>query len=145
MSLLSPAELGRRYLEEIYVAKHVAQAAELLAPAAMYRGPLTFAEGAAAVMTWLTEWVTAFPDTAVAVQWTTADAERAIFRVTLRGTYQGDFRGVAPTGRRISLPAVFLFTAVEGRLTDVEVFYDTRHFAEQLGVDLPPAKHFAEK
>jgi steroid delta-isomerase-like uncharacterized protein len=55
--------------------------------------------------------------------------------LTLTGTHDGDFDGLAPTGARMSLPiAVFAFVE-DGRIVEDREFYDTVTMLAQLGVD----------
>jgi predicted ester cyclase len=94
---------------------------------------------------WLREFVTAFPDTRITIDYAFADTQRVVCRTMIRGTFTGAYRGVEPTGRRLVLPSAFLFRVVNGRITDIEAFYDTRHLQEQLGTSLPAMKRFAEE
>ena len=46
---------------------------------------------------------TAFPDAHATLDDVVADAERVAFRMTIRGTHQGEFQGIAPTGTRVAV------------------------------------------
>ena len=46
------------------------------------------------------------------------DDGRAAARVTLTGTHQGEFLGAAPTGKRVSFPAITLYRIVDDRIAE---------------------------
>jgi predicted ester cyclase len=50
----------------------------------------------------------AFPDGTTSLEDLLAEGDRVAFRLTIRGTHQGAFQGIAPTGRRVTVS----FTAI---------------------------------
>ena len=66
---------------------------------------------------WATEVRAAFPDTHFAVDDLIAEGDKVVSRVTWSGTHRGEFSGVPPTGRRVTVPAIWIHRVVDGRIT----------------------------
>src|SRR6476659_7034200 len=47
-----------------------------------------------------------FPDLQWAIDDLIAEGDKVVARTTMRGTHQGDFFGLPPTGRRVEMPGV---------------------------------------
>ena len=60
----------------------------------------------------------AFPDMQVAVEQLVADDENVAFAYTLTGTHQGEFQGVAPTGRRIEARGMQISRFRDGKMVE---------------------------
>ena len=58
--------------------------------------------------------------------------DRVAVRVTMRGTQLGEFRGIAPTGKRISSPAINSYRIVNGRIVEEWWQHDVLGLIEQL-------------
>ncbi|MGB9175559.1 MAG: ester cyclase [Methanoregula sp.] len=48
-----------------------------------------------------------------------ADGDKVIARFTARGTHNGDFMGVSPTGKAITLTAIEIFRVREGKIAEL--------------------------
>ena len=75
----------------------------------------------------------AFPDG----EWTTVDrvteGNRIAARFIFRGTHQGEFLGVAETGRRITVTGVEILCIERGIITDIWINWDALGLLQQLG------------
>ena len=60
----------------------------------------------------------AFPDAELTIKDGVVDGDRMAFRSTLRGTHRGAFRGVAPTGRRVTVRLLDLVRVEDGRFAE---------------------------
>lgn len=65
-------------------------------------------------------WFTAFPDLVFANEDLIVDDQRIALLCRVSGTHGGEFFGVAPTGRRIEIPAVFVYRLNEDGLIQHE-------------------------
>ena len=67
-------------------------------------------------------------------RWTFGD-DACVIELTLSGKHEGQYRGIAPTGRDLALRIIahFAFDA-EGRITQETAYYDTATFQRQLGL-----------
>ena len=60
----------------------------------------------------------AFPDFHANIHWQIADGDRVTTYKTYHGTHQGDFLGVAPTGRRVQFETVDVMRVQAGKITE---------------------------
>jgi len=75
----------------------------------------------------------AFPDLTVTIDEQIADAEKVATRKTFRGTHQGPFLGVPPTGRSISFEAIDILTVRDDRIREHRVVINQLALMQQLG------------
>ncbi|MBI5287417.1 MAG: ester cyclase [Chloroflexi bacterium] len=68
-------------------------------------------------------------------RWTFGD-DACVIELTLTGTHDGPYRGIAATGRKLELPiaAHFQFDPASGRIKRETAYYDTLTFRRQLGI-----------
>lgn len=82
----------------------------------------------------------AFPDVSVTVEDEIAEGDTVAHRLTFRGTHEGEFAGVGPTGESVEI-ANMLFTRVEdGSITERWLLADMLGLLQQLGVVDPPGE-----
>ena len=60
----------------------------------------------------------AFPDLAMTLQETIAQEDRLAYRWTMRGTHQGEFEGIAPTGRAVTFCGITIVHLQGGRISE---------------------------
>jgi predicted ester cyclase len=59
---------------------------------------------------------TAFPDATIELQQQLVDGDRVASHWIVRGTHQGDFFGIAPTGKAVKYQNIGIATVVEGKI-----------------------------
>ncbi len=59
-----------------------------------------------------------FPDLSVTVEDVMAEGDRVTARVVMRGTHQGEFQGLAPTGKRVEVRAIDMFRISNGKIVE---------------------------
>jgi len=90
--------------------------AELVAPDMVnHSSPNQGREGVRAEITY---WLTAFPDAEVPLEEVVAEGDLVSVRHGLIGTHQGEFLGVAPTGKRISVQEMDIFRVRDGLIVE---------------------------
>jgi serine phosphatase RsbU (regulator of sigma subunit) len=77
------------------------------------------------VKRFVSEFRAAFPDLRLIIEEQIAEGDKVVSRGTIRGTHQGEFRGMAPTGEEMEIPgmAVFRFSE-EGKVVESWDSYD---------------------
>jgi predicted ester cyclase len=80
---------------------------------------------------------TAFPDLHYTVEDLIADGDKVVVRGTLRGTHQGDFMGIPPTGKQVSLTGITIDRIKDGKFVEGWANADMLGLLQQLGV-IPP-------
>jgi len=79
-----------------------------------------------------------FPDLQYRIDRLTFSGDTVVVECTLSGTHKGAFAGVAPTSKRIELPAAFALEISGGKLKDCRSYFDTLTLMEQLGAIRAP-------
>ncbi|HTM03433.1 MAG TPA: ester cyclase [Vicinamibacterales bacterium] len=79
-------------------------------------------------------WLAAFPDAEWAVEPPIVDGDRVAQATTVTGSDIGGFMGLPPTGKRFTLPIVFLLVVRDGRIHYERRIYDFTGLLIQLGV-----------
>ena len=75
----------------------------------------------------------AFPDLRVTVDDALAEDDRVMVRQTFQGTHQGEFAGIAPTGRAVSFVGIDVVRIRDGRFAEHWSVLDNQGLLEQLG------------
>jgi serine phosphatase RsbU (regulator of sigma subunit) len=71
------------------------------------------------------EFHSAFSNFHINIEDQIAEGDKVVSRYTMRGTHQGDFRGLAPTGKEVELKAVTIFRfSPEGKVVETWDSYD---------------------
>lgn len=82
---------------------------------------------------------TAFPDLHLSVERMIMENDFVTVHVREEGTHQGDFQGIAPTGRRVSWTWIGIYRVADGKLIERWGRIDTQALYEQLGYRLGKA------
>jgi len=85
-------------------------------------------------------WLEAFPDLRISVDRLVGDGECVAARLLLRGTHEGRFAGVSPTGRRVDITGIDVLVERDGRFVEAWSLRDLNGLWVQLGV-LPRPPH----
>lgn len=131
--------LYRRWFEEVVTRGDLALADELLAPdyALHFPGsPPVDREGHKGLVMMFRA---GFPDWAETVDDVIAEGDKVVVRVTGKGTHDGEFQGVAPTGRHVTCTGVGIGRVANGRIAEAWAEYDALGLMQQLGATPGPA------
>ncbi|KTG10355.1 hypothetical protein AUR64_12355 [Haloprofundus marisrubri] len=83
------------------------------------------------------EWKTAFPDLTAEINAEAAEGDVVMHHLTLRGTHEGPFRGVDPTGNEIQVNGFHLRRIHDGKIVETASMVEMSELLRQIGVDLP--------
>jgi steroid delta-isomerase-like uncharacterized protein len=95
-------------------------------------------DGEAAVAAYFKETRTAFPDQRNELIALHHAHDSVVAEFYLKGTHDGPFRGLPPTGRSFTCRMVALFLFEEDRLVGERVYFDSATILRQLGVAHDP-------
>jgi predicted ester cyclase len=98
-------------------------------------GPL---EGIQAFKEFIEQNSIAFPDYDVMLKDYMVEGERIWFLFTMSGTNTGPLEETQPTGRKFNITGVGIAEVANGKLKQVEMFWNSVSFFEQLGFTLVP-------
>lgn len=80
-----------------------------------------------------------FPDSRFPVSAYVAEGERVAAVHALEGTHNGTFQGVAPTGKRVHVPAIVIFRLRQARVTETWLSADLLGLLMQIGAVPAPS------
>lgn len=82
----------------------------------------------------------AFPDLQVTMEDEITERDKVIARWTIRGQHQGDFQGLPPTGKPVTLTGIAIWRMVDGKAVEEWVEWDALGLMQQLGAIPAPAQ-----
>jgi steroid delta-isomerase-like uncharacterized protein len=85
----------------------------------------------------LTSFNNAFPDLHHEIVDMVAERNKVAIRLNVTGTHKGEFQGIPPTGKKLSLYEMGFITIIDGKITEGWISADTMGLLQQLGA-LPP-------
>jgi predicted ester cyclase len=83
---------------------------------------------------------TAFPDLQIEIEDLIAEGDQVVGRVTARGTHQGEFMGIAPTGKPVSFNAIDVVRIAGGKIVERWSQADNLALLQQLGAVPGPVR-----
>lgn len=127
--------LINRFIEEVLNNKNLAVADEIVPDGFVELDPLPGQQpGREGLKQILAVIFAAFPD----YKWTTeeqiAEGDKVVTRFTWRGTHRGNFMGISPTGRQVTVKGVVIDRVVDGEWKDSRILMDDLGLMRQLGV-----------
>ena len=85
----------------------------------------------------VTSWRAAFPDFQLTIDEISAGNNKVTVEWTFTGTHQGDYMGVAATGKKVENSGIGVVTFAGGKIARASVVSDSLILWRQLGVDPP--------
>jgi serine phosphatase RsbU (regulator of sigma subunit) len=125
-----PAEenkaIFRRYIEEVFDQGHLELADEIFDRYLAHQPDGSVLErGPDEVKRFVSEYHAGFPDLHSTVEDQIADGDKVMTRYRWRGTHQGEFRGIAPTGKELQINGIgILRFSPEGKVVESWDSYD---------------------
>ena len=83
---------------------------------------------------------TAFPDLQIEIEDLIAEGDEVVGRVTARGTHEGEFMGIAPTGKPVSFNAIDVVRIARGKIVERWSQADNLALLRQLGAVPAPGQ-----
>ena len=139
MSIEENKAVVRRFFEELLSTDNLALADELLSPGFRF-----YFAGSPDPMNlehykeFLVARRAAFPDRRFIVEDMIAEGDKVSARFTMRGTHKGEFRGIASSGREVTMTGIDMIRLAEGKMTEDRVEVDQLGMMQQLGVIASP-------
>ncbi len=82
----------------------------------------------------------AFPDFQTTFEDQIAEGDKVVLRMTFRGTHQGEFQGIPPTDKQITVSAIVIDRIVDGKLVEHWSQFDALGMLQQLGAIPAPGQ-----
>lgn len=122
-------EVAAGYIEA-YNDRDLDRLSEIIAPSLTYGGEDSDREELLAAIQGFWE---AFPDLMLEPTHVVADDEWAAIRIEFRGTHEGEFAGIGPTGETVEGSEIMLFRVRDRQIAEYWYEWDELGFYEQLG------------
>jgi steroid delta-isomerase-like uncharacterized protein len=124
----------QRWVEAAWNKGNLAVADEVYSADYLLHDPAGPIEGLEALRQFLTTFRTGYPDLHATIEEMIAEGDKVVWRYTLRGTHRGEFMGIAPTGKAITLTGCLLSRFVGDKVVEDWNNYDALGMMQQLGV-----------
>ena len=115
---------ARSYFEKLWNQADLGTADRIFAQDVQFNYPMGAMSGVEAVKRYVGVVRTAFPDIRFEIDDLFGEGDRVGCRWTLRGTQTGEFRGNAPTGRKVVVPGNSVFDVRHGKIHELWVAFD---------------------
>ena len=140
MSTEEHKTLVRRFDEEVWNGRNLSRVDELFADNHIFRAagsPPLDREGHRQMIAHFQD---AFPDGRNTSEELLAEGDKVVQRWTFRGTHQGAFQGIPPTGRPVTLTGISIWRVDGGTIVESWHELDTLGLMQQLGVIPTPGQ-----
>ncbi len=131
-SLAANKELVHRQHEEVWSKGNLAIIDEIYAPDFIGHFPFGQSGGRKELKQRVASHRSSFPDWTEEVEDTIAQGDRVVTRFISRGTHRGEFRGISPTGRLVTISEVAIYRIANGKIAEQWVFPDVGSLLAQL-------------
>jgi steroid delta-isomerase-like uncharacterized protein len=81
--------------------------------------------------------LTAFPDATHTIEDQIAEGDKVVTRMTVRGTFVGEYLGIPPHGKQITAEGIMIHRIAGGQMVEHWAMADNWRLFQQLGV-IPP-------
>jgi predicted ester cyclase len=125
--------LMSRIVEELWNKKNPRVIDELYADNYVGHTPDSILKGHAGARQHYNTYIAAFPDCRIAIDGMVAEGDKVSVRWTATGTHRGELAGIAPTGKRISVPGNLTVRISGGKVVEDHSLWDTLKLAQQIG------------
>lgn len=129
-------QLARRVPEDIATEGNLDLLDEVFTKDAVEHGPFGDDQGREAIRKSFEKFVETFTDLSATVEDIVAEADTVVMRVTLRGTHEGEFMGVEPTGKTVEMQNIVFTRIDDGRIVERWMQPDILGLGQQLGMTL---------
>jgi steroid delta-isomerase-like uncharacterized protein len=124
----------RRYVEEVGNEGRLELADEIFDRYLAHQADGSVLErGPEDVKRFMGEFRQAFPDFHSTVEDQIAEGDKVVTRWTMRGTHEGEFRGMPPTGNKLEITGIGIFRFSEGKVVESWDNFDQLGMMRQLG------------
>ena len=131
----------RRFYDEVFNKKNRAAIDEFIDPNQVdHAAPPGTPGGLAGAKQTIGMYLTAFPDLHFTVEDMIAEGDKLVARLTVRGTQQGAFMGIPPTGKHVTVTAIDISRMAGGKSVEHWIEMDTLGMMQQLGVIPAPGQ-----
>ena len=128
-------EVMRRFISEVMEKKNPAAVDEFIAADYIEHSPIPgFAEGVEGMKQMMGMFFGAFPDLHMQVEDVIAEGDKVVMRLKTEGTHQGEFMGIAATGKQVSFEEIHMMRIANGKMVEHWGIEDNMTMMQQMGI-----------
>ena len=124
----------RRVFTEVFDKHNLAVVDELFAADFVYHAPGNPDFGREGLKEGFAAYLAAFPDARMTIEDIFAAGDRVAVRYTCRGVHKGEFMGVPPSGKEVTMSAILIHRLANGKMVEDWEWADNLGFMAQLGI-----------
>jgi steroid delta-isomerase-like uncharacterized protein len=126
----------RRLYEDVWNKRKLDVVSDLVSPSHAVRDNNSpgSSVGPEAYKTQVAMYLAAFPDLRLVVEDTVAEKDKLAASWTVSGTHKGEFMGIRPTYRKVSIEGITIHYLANGKIIDSNISWDALGLMRQLGV-----------
>jgi steroid delta-isomerase-like uncharacterized protein len=141
MSAEENKALVRRYVEEVVNQRNLDLVDEIFAPDFVeYGANPDQVSGVEGLKHFFVMLRSGFPDFEGTLEDLFAEEDKVVLRFTFRGTHQGEFMGIAPTGKQVTMPGIDIFRIADGKIVELWGQEDILGMMQQIGAIPEPGQ-----
>jgi len=141
MSTEDNKALVRRFYEEVINKKKTAAIDEFIDPNQVdHAAPPGIPGGIEGAKQTITMYLAAFPDLHFTVEDMIAEGDKVVARITARGTHQGTFMSIPPTGKQVTVTAIEIIRIAGSKFVEHWMELDALGLLQQLGAVPAPGQ-----
>ena len=126
--------LMRRFYEELWSKGNLEAIPELVAEDFVdHQAPVGQPSGREELAGLVVMWRTGFPDMQETVEDLISEGDKVVGRFLMRGTHCGEFMGVAPTGRSVTMSGIDVVRVAGGKISEFWYAEQMLELMQQLG------------
>jgi steroid delta-isomerase-like uncharacterized protein len=142
MSAEQNKSIVRRWVDEGWNKGKLSVIDQLYAPNFIqHEPPPEMVSSSEALKKYVNTYLTAFPDLHFTVDDLVAEGDKVVWRFTSKGTHQGTFMGLPPTGKTSIVTGMVLFRLENSRIVEAYVNIDALGLLQQIGIIPMPQAH----
>jgi steroid delta-isomerase-like uncharacterized protein len=139
MSLEKNKALIRRFVEEVQSQHKLTLVDEIMDPHMIDHYGKPSPNSVEAFKKFFSGFIAAFPDVKAVIHNQVAEGDKVITHKTFHGTHKGEFMGIPPTGKKVSLELIDIFRISGEKLVEHWAVADMLSVLQQLGVSPSPS------
>ena len=133
-------EVIRRYWDGKFNQRRPEILDELQTTDVQYRSPSMQLDGIEEYRQAYSVYLAALHDTRLSIEELIAEGDKVVSRVSVKCTHKGEFEGLPPTGKDLTVNVLTVFRLVDGKIAEEWEIVDELGMMQQLGLELRPVE-----
>lgn len=131
-SLETIKKVAEEFTHRVWNKKEFSVIDELFHPEGVIHSLFGDSHGAESMKRVVHNWLRGFPDLQVKTRAVAVEKDMAMIHWEARGTHEGEFKGVHPTGKKVFYAGVTVYHIVEGKIVEYWAYLDMQQLLSQI-------------